>query len=63
MKYSQFNLVLWLDNDKAGNEGIEYIIKAVKPLCKIRVIKSEVKPDDIMEKETFWKEYSKAEVV
>jgi DNA primase len=61
IKYSQFNLVLWLDNDDAGNKGVKDIIKAVKPLCKVKVIRSEVKPDDIMEKETFWKEYSRAE--
>lgn len=60
IKYSQFNLVLWLDNDKAGEKGVKKIISAAKDICSIKIVKSEVKPDDILEKETFWKEYAGA---
>lgn len=58
IKYGQLNLVLWLDNDKAGSTGVNEIVKAAKDICQIKIIKSEVKPDDIIDKEAFWEEYA-----
>jgi len=62
-KYCQFNLVIWLDKDRAGRDGTEKIIAAMKPLVQVKIIQTEVKPDDIMEKEEFWKGYASASKV